>query len=622
MNPITAETIAGGLDKARRSGDGWMACCPAHDDSDPSLSINDGADGTVLVHCFAGCLQVAVLAELRARGLWPDDAGDELHEYPYRWADGTLHRTKHIYRDRLTGKRNKARMPWWSPKGVKGPHPLYRLPELAESDLGRRVLMVEGEHTCDRARAAWPGEPIVTAGNASDWKAANLSPLAGRTVTICADADTPGRDGARGAAAKLAALGCEVWLVLPEGESGDDLADWLREGRDAARKRLQALKRPYKPHEAPAATGGGLDFMTIAALLDQPEDAQPWLVDGLLPEGGFGVFSGKPKSGKSTAARHLAHCVAAGERWLDRDTATGPVLYLALEEKVSEVRRHFMALGTPRDAPLHIAFHRAPGDAAELLSTAAETMRPRLFVIDTLFRFAPVRDTDAYGAVLDTLAPLQDIARASGAHVLAVHHDRKAEAEGGDRVLGSTAIFGTIDVLLSIERRYGDNVRVLSSIGRYGKDLPETVVELRPDGGVRLAGAVDDIQERRARERILEFVTDNPGATRDEIREAGLGQARGIQTAITGLYRDGKLARTGTGRKGDAHRYSVPYSGSRPDPGSDAHFPVPLLNTGEPEKKPVPEPERNRGTGNVVALPTQVGGGRLGDAYRRTKDGD
>src|SRR6266404_2701849 len=49
---------------ARRSGKGWLAKCPAHDDRKPSLSINEGADGCVLIKCHAGCSTNDVLAEL------------------------------------------------------------------------------------------------------------------------------------------------------------------------------------------------------------------------------------------------------------------------------------------------------------------------------------------------------------------------------------------------------------------------------------------------------------------------------------------------------------------------------------------------------------------------------
>jgi DNA primase len=40
---------------ARRSGKGYLARCPAHDDRKASLSISEGRDGRVLLKCFAGC---------------------------------------------------------------------------------------------------------------------------------------------------------------------------------------------------------------------------------------------------------------------------------------------------------------------------------------------------------------------------------------------------------------------------------------------------------------------------------------------------------------------------------------------------------------------------------------
>src|SRR5260370_5085320 len=54
---------------ARRSGPAWMARCPAHEDSNPSLSIREDG-GKVLLHCHAGCAQRDVIDALKARGLW------------------------------------------------------------------------------------------------------------------------------------------------------------------------------------------------------------------------------------------------------------------------------------------------------------------------------------------------------------------------------------------------------------------------------------------------------------------------------------------------------------------------------------------------------------------------
>jgi len=66
---MTAETIAKALG-GHRAGATWMARCPAHDDSSPSLAISAGPNGKVLVRCHAGCDQRDVIAALIERGLW------------------------------------------------------------------------------------------------------------------------------------------------------------------------------------------------------------------------------------------------------------------------------------------------------------------------------------------------------------------------------------------------------------------------------------------------------------------------------------------------------------------------------------------------------------------------
>lgn len=48
----------------KRSGGGYVAKCPAHDDRHPSLSVSEGDDGRALLKCFAGCSTEAVAEAL------------------------------------------------------------------------------------------------------------------------------------------------------------------------------------------------------------------------------------------------------------------------------------------------------------------------------------------------------------------------------------------------------------------------------------------------------------------------------------------------------------------------------------------------------------------------------
>ena len=69
MNRLPIERVLNALKDSTghelvESGSGWMACCPAHDDRNPSLSVSAGNDGRVLRNCFAGCPTESVLAAL------------------------------------------------------------------------------------------------------------------------------------------------------------------------------------------------------------------------------------------------------------------------------------------------------------------------------------------------------------------------------------------------------------------------------------------------------------------------------------------------------------------------------------------------------------------------------
>lgn len=61
---MNVDHILGRLEKVRQvKPDEYTACCPAHPDRSPSLSITDAGD-RVLLHCHAGCSFDAIAAAL------------------------------------------------------------------------------------------------------------------------------------------------------------------------------------------------------------------------------------------------------------------------------------------------------------------------------------------------------------------------------------------------------------------------------------------------------------------------------------------------------------------------------------------------------------------------------
>ncbi|OJW47444.1 MAG: hypothetical protein BGO67_08435 [Alphaproteobacteria bacterium 41-28] len=69
MMAFDIDLIARKLGKAKRVGNGWSCLCPAHDDHNPSFSLSLRENGTLLVHCYAGCSFLDIMFALRRRNL-------------------------------------------------------------------------------------------------------------------------------------------------------------------------------------------------------------------------------------------------------------------------------------------------------------------------------------------------------------------------------------------------------------------------------------------------------------------------------------------------------------------------------------------------------------------------
>jgi hypothetical protein len=54
MNP-NLDNLLSRLTKVKGRNGSWIACCPAHSDRNPSMTIRETEEGKILLHCFAGC---------------------------------------------------------------------------------------------------------------------------------------------------------------------------------------------------------------------------------------------------------------------------------------------------------------------------------------------------------------------------------------------------------------------------------------------------------------------------------------------------------------------------------------------------------------------------------------
>lgn len=410
---MNAVQIASAL-KAKKSGSGWIAKCPAHDDETPSLSISE-VDGKVLVKCHAGCDQDAVIEKFREHGWWngtdrsvPPDShwkhGAPSAIYDYRDSSG-----QHVGRvmrfDREGGKKEISQCSLqgdsWTWKAMPAPRPLYRLASILKTD--NTVLIVEGEKAVAAAAQIMTDMTVTTwAGGAKATDKADFSCLNGRNVILWPDNDGPGRDAVRSIAQCLQGVAASVRMFdpatlgkLPDGwDAADAMADKncdlqaIWDGLTSAPElksefvkvaQLEPLKEPGKGVKSLAVTA-----RHISDIIATPSRVR-WLIRKELERGVIAVLAGKRGTFKSFIAQH----------WAMRAAITGETVLIVSAEGSGMDRRTLAYLKThapnvdTKGLPLYCIERRVDFNSAEGMRAVAEEVnrlqiRPALIVIDTL----------------------------------------------------------------------------------------------------------------------------------------------------------------------------------------------------------------------------------------------
>lgn len=478
-------------------------------------------------------------------------------EYDYKDEHGKLlfqvvrYEPKAIRQRRPDGRRG-----WiWNIKDTR--LVLYLLPELTKADPQATVYIPEGEKDVDNLRA----RGLVATCNAmgaGKWRDEYNESLRGRHVAILPDNDKAGADHARQVSNALFGVAASVKIVeLPGLPEKGDVSDWIAAGGTAAQLAEIADGTPILDSRLPIGSeepNRVFSFTALSDLLTEPEEETAYIWDRVLPASGLSILAAKPKVGKSTLARNLAVAVARGEPFFGRDTARGAVLYLALEEKRAEIAAHFRRMGAASESILVFA-GAAPEDALDALTVAINEYSPALVIVDPLQRLVRLTDINEYAQVSNAMEPLVALARSSGAHILALHHLGKGDRAEGDAVLGSTALFASVDALLTMRQK--NDHRSLSSIQRYGENLHETIVVLDPETGITTPGGnMATVRLAEAKRAVMEHL-GNEELTEPDIKERVGGDQTLTAKALRALLIDTQIDRVGAGKRNDPYKYRV-----------------------------------------------------------------
>lgn len=306
-----------------------------------------------------------------------------------------------------------------------------------------------------------------------------------------------------------------------------------------------------------------LPFVSAAELrASTPAEPVDWVLEGYLKPRTLTLLAAKPKAGKSTLAIAITEAVASeADSFLDRSVTGAPVVYVS-EETADTLAHKLPAIESirvlTRDAmwPKPSWHELVAGSVDE-----AKRIGATLIVVDTFAYWASLpkeAEKDA-GAAQIAMQPLIDATR-DGLAVFVPLHQRKGGGEDGEGIRGSGVIAGTADIVLELERvSASPRQRALLALSRYPSTPGSLVIEREPATGAWACiaegerGDARSISDRQAIVAALGTGT----LTRDELEAATGAPERQWHGQLEALIGEGKVQRTGAGKKGDPYRFSL-----------------------------------------------------------------
>jgi AAA domain len=573
-----------------RTGDGYRVNCPAHDDHVPSLSLIK-KDDKILLHCHAGCKTASIMAAL---GLAMSDlfvdgktggnrrpkliiselaASKKLSvEFlktfglkdttdgvliPYCLADGSPASRQRV-RSHLEHVKGWC---WWtSGDGTIVPYGLNRL---ADARGAAYVVLVEGES--DLWTLCYHGFPALGIPGAEMAKTLSREHLQGiSNIFILKEADTGGATFLANVTPRLQDIGWigEIRIVslAPHKDVNELHCADLAKFKAAFQAALDSAQRPAKP-----ANSNGFTLTPLGELLAKPDRPVDYVVENILVAGTPSALVSKPKVGKSTLARNLCLAVSRGNDFLGLKTKQGECIYLALEEREEDVRNDFRAMGADGTEPILIHAAAAPAEGIQALCDLVKERKPRLVVIDPLFRLARVQNESAYAEIYAALGPLIDVSRETGTHVMVLHHSGKGigKADPIDSPLGSTAIGGSVSTLVVLKRT--ESFRTIQTVQRIPEAMPETLLHFDSETRrLSIGGTRFEADRNECEAAIMEFLRGAAEPqTQAQVRDGVEGQTKVIRAALTALVEGKRVLKTGDGTKGKPFLYEFQNDGSQ-----------------------------------------------------------
>ena len=501
---MTLPDILQRLDGVKGADGKYMAKCPNHPDSTPSLSVSVGDGGKILLKCFAGCKveDIVWAIGLTMNDLFAEDsipakkqADTVTKEAEYIYAGGQLKKVKYRRPDgsKFCSWKHLADGRW--EKGRAGIAPgLYQ----SHTELPEIFFLVEGEKDVDNLQKAGLVAVSLPDGSQSKWEAAYDSVFRGKQVVILPDNDAPGQKYAQMCAENLHGVAAAVWVLdlekaWPEIPEKGDISDLISHfGSDDAMQKVMDILQTT-PEWTPPAT----ESLSLICAADVEYSPPKWLISPYFQRGKGTLIQADPGTGKTAFMCAIAASVTTGVPIMGLNVETpGSVLMLSVEDDLGVLRGRISA---NNGDPNKVYFMP---NAAEMtinspeIEQAIKQVGAKLLIFDPLQAFLGAKiDMFRANETRPALAKLFEMCERNDCSCAIISHTGKNSIgkSAVNQSLGSVDIPAAMRSVLHIARNPEDDteciaVHVKSSNAPKGRSIAYRIVDR---GGVEWHGFCD-----------------------------------------------------------------------------------------------------------------------------------
>jgi RecA-family ATPase len=289
-----------------------------------------------------------------------------------------------------------------------------------------------------------------------------------------------------------------------------------------------------------------------------------WIVPHVIARQAIHYFAGPPSSGKSWMAADLVRAAECGGQWMSlAPCVVSKILYVNEEMGVGEYNNRFHLLYPDACRGLHSFVNENikftdPDDLIDIVDFVKEKGID-IVIVDTFVRVHNL-DENSNSEMSQLYQHFKKVTDA-GAALVVLHHARKGATGslGHESMRGAVEIAAQAETVLSIENKEGHYTvkTVKQRRSPFENQLNfEFRIHANSDTDLEIR-RIDGKEEKTLDQAILDYISEKPGQTSQQISEGIKKRKADVVKALQGLENESMLKAT-NGQRGA--KYYSPFS--------------------------------------------------------------